>query len=124
NFIVMNTAEYDAGINIGQLRFTHDGKELYALGDSQQDPFMIVNGQKIVQKNALDIQRSYAKAPETGTFAYATSSALMMLRLSDSFTFAGMMADYVSTPIFNHRLNAYQSLGIVNNRLFMMSCKP
>ena len=124
NFIVMNTAEYDAGINIGQLRFTHDGKELYALGDSQQDPFMIVNGQKIVQKNALDIQRSYAKAPETGTFAYATSSALMMQRLSDSFTFAGMMADYVSTPIFNHRLNTYQSLGIVNNRLFMMSCKP
>lgn len=124
NYMLMNTAEYDAGIHIGMIRFTHDGKELYALGDSQQDPFMIVNGQKFVQKNSLDIQRPYAKAPETGTFAYATSSALMMQRMSDSFTFAGMMADYVSSPIFNHRLDAYQSLGIVNNRLFMMSCKP
>ena len=124
NFIVMNTAEYDAGINTGQLRFTHDGRELYMMGDSQQDPFMIVNGQKIVQKNTLDIQRTYAKAPETGTFAYATSSALMMQRMSDSFTFAGMMATYVSTPIFNHRIMMYQSLGIVNNRLYLLSCKP
>ncbi|MFM7340166.1 MAG: hypothetical protein ACKO2H_08640 [Bacteroidota bacterium] len=94
------------------------------MGDSQQDPFMIVNGQKIVQKNTLDIQRTYAKAPETGTFAYATSSALMMQRMSDSFTFAGMMATYVSTPIFNHRIMMYQSLGIVNNRLYLLSCKP
>lgn len=124
NFIVMNTAEYDAGINVGQLRFTHDGKELFALGDAQQDPFMIVNGQKFTQKNALDINRPYALAPETGTFAYATSSALMMQRMSDSFTFAGMMADYVTAPIFHHANKAYQSLGIVNNRLFLMSCRP
>ena len=124
NYIVMNTAEYDAGINVGPIRFTHDGQEVYLCGDSQQDPFMIVNGQKFIQKNALDINRFYAVAPKTETFAYATSSAMIMQRMSDSYTHAGMMADYVSAPIFNHREQMYQSLGIVNNRLFLMFCKP
>jgi hypothetical protein len=124
NIIVMNTAEYDAGLNVGPIRFTHDGQELYLCGDSQQDPFIIVNGQKFMQKNALDINRSYAMSPKSGTFAYATSSAMIMQRMSDGFTFAGMMADYVTAPIFNHRANAYQSLGIVNNRLFLMHCRP
>jgi hypothetical protein len=124
NFIVMNTAEYDAGINVGPIRFTHDGQEIYLCGDSQQDPFMIVNGQKFIQKNALDINRFYAMAPKTETFAYATSSAMIMQRMSDSYTYAGLMAEYVSAPIFNHREQVYQSLGIVNNRLYLMFCKP
>lgn len=124
NVIVMNTAEYDAGINVGPIRFTHDGQEVYLCGDSQQDPFIIVNGQKFMQKNALDINRFYAMSPKSGTFAYATSSAMIMQRMSDGFTFAGMMADYVTAPIFNHRTNGYESLGVVNNRLFLMYCKP
>jgi len=122
--MVMNTAEYDAGINVGPMRFTHDGQELYICGDSQQDPYIIVNGQKFIQKNALDINRPYAMSPKSGTFAYATSSAMIMQRMSDGFTFAGMMVDYVTSPIFNHRTNAYESLGVVNNRLFLMFCKP
>jgi hypothetical protein len=124
NFLVMNTAEYDAGINVGTMRFSHDGQDIYLAADSQQDPFMIVNGQKFTQKNALDINRGYAMAPKSGTFAYATSSAMVMQRMNDSYTNAGMMADFVSAPIFNHRVNAYQSLGVVNNRLFLMYCKP
>jgi hypothetical protein len=120
--IVLNRSEYDAGLACGMHRFTHDGAELYFIGDDRQEQFMNINGKKYIQKNALNLQRVYAVHPKSGTFAFATNSALVMQRLHDGFSWAGIMVDQASNPVFNWHTARYECLGRVNNRLYLMHC--
>lgn len=122
--IVLNSSEYESGIQSGNPSFSHDGSAFFFAGDNNQDQFMSINGQKYIQKNGLNPNKTYALAPGTSTFAFTSSSALIMQNIQNSFSYAGIMVDNTSNPIYNHKTKRYEALGIIRNRLYLMYCYP
>ena len=122
--IVLNSSEYESGIQSGNPTFSHDGSAFFFAGDNNQDQFMSINGQKYIQKNGLNPTKIYALAPGSSTFAFTTSSALIMQNIQNSFSYAGIMVDTTSHPIYNHKTKRYEALGVIRNRLYLMYCYP
>jgi hypothetical protein len=122
--IVLNSSEYESGNQSGNPAFTHDGSAFFFAGDNNQDQFMSVNGQKYIQKNGLNTNKIYALAPGSSTFAFTTSSALIMQNIHNSFSYAGIMVDTTSKPIYNYKTKRYEAIGVIRNRLYLMYCYP
>jgi hypothetical protein len=122
--IVLNSSEYESGMQSGNPSFSHDGSAFFFAGDNNQDQFMSINGQKYIQKNGLNPNKIYALAPGSSTFAFTTSSALIMQNIQNSFSYAGIMVDTTSPPIYNHKTKRYEALGVIRNRLYLMYCYP
>lgn len=123
NYIVYNSAEYVSGEFSGKPHFSWDGEELYYIS-CDIDCYIGINGKKYLLNNVIDIGTNLAIAPGTNTYAYSTSSSLVVAKLDAKGLTAGMMVDKLINPRFNHFENRYETLGVINNKLYLMTCKP
>jgi len=121
NLVVLNSVEYSGGEYSSKPFFTYDGSELYFLG-CNNDCFLNVNGRNYPILNELTLNSSYAKKPNSETIAYSTSTSLVVRDLQFSTLYAGKMVDEVSEPIYNWKLNRYEAIGKINDRLYLMYC--
>lgn len=122
-YIVFNSAEYAVGQSIGNPKFSWDGEDLYYL-TCDIDCYIGVNGKRNLLNNTIDVSANIAVAPNTNTYAYSTSSSLVVARFDAKGLTAGMMVDYTIPPRFNRFENRYETLGVINNKLYMMTCRP
>jgi len=123
NYVVFNSAEYAGGDLNGHPRFSWDGEELYSIS-CDIDCYISVNGKKNLLNNTIDVSMNLAIAPGTNTYAYSTSSSLVVARLDAKGLSAGMMVDYIVSPRYNRFEKRYETLGAINNKLYLMTCKP
>ncbi|MBS3998851.1 MAG: hypothetical protein KGZ71_00055 [Desulfobulbaceae bacterium] len=123
NYVVFSTTEYNGGLSPGTPRFTHDGDVLYFIG-CDMECFVNVNGRKYVIYGGLDPSYPIALDTEGKAIAYGTSAHLSMVYLETGNTHAGIMVDYATRAIYNRNTNRFESLGVINNRVYLLTCKP
>lgn len=121
-FMLHTGTEYGVGRNpIGQLAFTPDGSELYAIG-CDVDCFLVLDGQRLPLGQDLSTSLTIARRPRSQTFAYGTPTNLFVRRLDKvSFTYS-RMCDDVLPAIYNRRRDRYEALGILQGRLYLLMC--
>lgn len=120
--VVFNGVEYDAGRDCGKPWFTHDGAELMFVGVDQQY-FLTVNGKRYIQPAAIDLSRKYAAKPRSNTYAFGSSAGLVVRETEKNMTYSGTMVDETTPPRYNWRINRYEALGRINQRLFLLTCQ-
>jgi len=122
-FVVFNNTEYAGGIeNTGFPQFTYDGSEIYYLG-CDLHCFVNVNGKKFPLNSEVDINKEFARKPNTNTIAYSTSTSLVIRNIENNMLYSGIMVDEITAPRYNWREDRYEALGVINNRLYLMTCK-
>jgi hypothetical protein len=122
DLVLLNTAEYYGGSeSTDQPYFTHDGEDLFFLG-CDLHCFINVNGRKYPMNSELDINRKFAKKPSSNTLAYSTGTSMIVRNIENNELFAGMMVDEIIPPRYNWRTDRYETLGSINNRLYLMTC--
>ncbi len=118
--VVLNATEYAGGEDTGYPHFTYDGSELYYVG-CRIDCFVNINGRRYDVYTGLTWQKDIAVKPKSRTIAYCTSTSLVMQYLDRKMNVAGMMVDATIDPRYNWREGRYETLGILNNRLYLMT---
>ncbi|MDX9790056.1 MAG: hypothetical protein RBT61_04445 [Candidatus Kapabacteria bacterium] len=122
-YVGMNSAEYFAGIQPGKPMFSWDGDEMFFVS-CDLDCFVNINGRRYNTKIRLDPSLPIALAPGTKTIAYTTNASLMVYFLETGVLHSGMMADYVGEVRYNRFDNRYEAIGVISNRLYLMTCTP
>lgn len=119
--VVFNSVEYSGGRENSVPSFSYDGSEMYFIACTI-DCNLVVNGKQIRAPNGIFIEGVYARKPKSNSIAYASSTSLVVRDLETQTLYAGAMMDYTSTVRFNWRMNEYESLGVINNRLYLQAC--
>ena len=121
-FIVHSGTDYALGrFPLVQIRFTPDGSELYGLG-CDVDCYLVLDGQRLPLGQDLSPTLGIARRPGSKTFSYSTPTNLFVRRTDKvNFTYS-RMCDYVLEPIYNRRRGRYEALGVVQGRLYLLSC--
>jgi hypothetical protein len=120
--INMNLTEYFSGEYNTIPEFTWNGEELYFLG-CRINCFFSVNGQNTNTQVSLPVDKYYARKPNSDTFAYNTGSSLVVRYLSDGDMRSGMMTNETINPRYNRFEDRYETLGVINNRLYLLTCR-
>jgi hypothetical protein len=121
-YVILNSTEYSGGQQTSLPFFSHDGKELCFFG-CDIDCFACINGKRYPIQSQIDLMGTYAVKPGSNTFAYVTSSSMIVRDLESATLYAGMMVDQTSSPIFSWRNHRYEALGLINQRLYLMTCE-
>ncbi|MDC1068257.1 hypothetical protein OAQ99_03755 [Candidatus Kapabacteria bacterium] len=120
--VYMNTVPYEAGRINSPPQFTHDGEEMFFVG-CRIDCFASVNGKKY-SLQAVDLEnRVLAVKPKSETFAFTTSSSLVVRDMTKKELWSGMMANETINPRYNRVDDRYETLGVINNRLYLLTCR-
>lgn len=122
NIVVLNGSEYIGGKISGRPLFSYDGSELFFLG-CDTDCFLSINGKRYPMSMDIDTRRNISVKPKSRTLAYATSSSLVVRYLESKELFSGMMVDMTSDTRYNWREDRYEALGIINNKLYLLTCR-
>lgn len=122
-YVNMNSAEYFGGIRPGAPRFTFDGEDFYFLS-CDMDCFFNLNGRRYDIKVYIEPESPVAVAPRSRTFAYTTSSSMMVYFLETGALHSGMMVDFTIAPRYNHFDKRYETIGAIGNRLYLLTCAP
>jgi hypothetical protein len=119
--IVFNSVEYSSGRENSQPFFSYDGSEMYFIS-CNIDCYLVVNGRRINAPNGIFLDGTYARKPKSNTIAYASSASLVVRDLDTQTLYAGKMMDYTGPVRYNWRMDEYESLGVINNRLYLQVC--
>lgn len=122
-FNVYNSAEYPVGRTVSPPKFSYDGEELYYIS-CEIDCSFSINGKRNVLNSAINSNIPYAAAPRTQTFAYSSYTSLVVSKLNTKDLSSGMMVDVITPPRYNRFDERYEALGTINNRLYLLTCKP
>lgn len=122
-YMLMNSTEYPSEENAGAPQFTYDGSEMFFLG-CRVSCFLSVNGKKIKVPNQLDPGYSIAKKPGSPTICFPTSTTLTMQNVETNEINGSLLIDLITYPIYNRISGAYETLGSINNRLYLMRLQP
>lgn len=119
---VYNSSEYYGGRETGGIFFTHDGSELnYSY--CEIGCYFVINGRKYPLANDVALRSKIAMKPQSLTFAYSTSTSLVMSYIERNFLVSGMMTDETIPPRYNRFDDQYETLGRINNRLYLLTIK-
>ncbi len=120
--IVLNGADYNAGLSVGKPKFTFNGEDVIYIGCGSFDCFVGISGKKVPIPMQLSESATYAYKPGSETLAYSTSSSMIVRDLFSGNQYAGKMMDYLSSPRYNRFSDRYEALGRIANRLYLMTC--
>jgi hypothetical protein len=121
--IVFSSTEYAAGKETSKPMFTYNGEELLFL-TFDTDFGISINGKRYVIQRGMDLTNPYCVKPYSKTMCFSSGVAMVMLNLEKNTAFAGLMVDQTSTPRYNRFNGRYESIGRINNRLYLMHCTP
>lgn len=121
-FIVFNNTEYTGKEEVGTPQFTHNGDELFFLG-CNIDCSLNINGKNYPLKQNFNVNGKYAIKPDSKTFAYTSSTSLIIYDLLTDEYDISFMVDYISYPRYNRVHNLYEAIGTINNKLYLITCE-
>lgn len=119
--IYMSSVAYNSGRNASIPRFTHNGEDLFFIACTI-NCFASINGVAYQLGNLFDLDKTIAVKPGSGTFAFVTGNSLVVRGVEETELWSGMMVDYVDAPRYNRFEDRYEALGVINNRLFLLTC--
>lgn len=120
--VVFNNTKYTGARQTSRPYFSYDGTVMYFFG-CNIDCFINMNGKRVNIPRGLTVDGVYAFDPESDTFGYATSASLVVRNLEDNTLYAGAMMNQTGSVRYNWRDGRYESLGVINNRLYMQICE-
>jgi len=121
-FIMFNNSKFFGGEYNSKPKFSHDGEDLLFFG-CNISCFANLNGHKYPLKHSLNLNYNYAFKPGSKSFAYSTNSNMVVLFIESNMMHAGRMLDRLIAPRYNWRDKQYETLGEVNNRLYLLTCR-
>jgi hypothetical protein len=122
-YIVLNNTEYWGGEQVGAPQFSFEGTELSYMG-CNVNCFLIINGKRYSFGMNMGTDFYYASAPGSNTLAYPSNAGLNVIDLETNVVSMGRMMDAAFGVRYNRFNKTYESLGTINGRLYLMSCKP
>lgn len=120
--VFMNTVAYEAGEQNSVPKFTHNGDDMFFIG-CRIDCFASVNGRKYPLKTVGFHTQELAMKPGSETFAFSTETSLVVRDMTKTELWSGMMTNETISPRYNRIEDRYETLGIVNNRLYLLTCR-
>jgi hypothetical protein len=123
SYVVFNSSEYSGSKYTSKPSFSSSGDEMFFIG-CDIDCFLSVNGKRYDISNSIDISQNIVFAPGSETIAYTSSSSLIVKSLTNKNLNAGMMVDTITSPRYNWRSKKYEAMGMINNKLYILSCRP
>ena len=124
-FVVQNSTEYAAIGEIGTPFYSHNGDELIFVGKGAFEPYINVNGKRTDVRISLYLNDIIAKKPASTTIAFTTNVSLLVYNYEKNEYYVGFMCDRMSrTTIYNRFTRRYETLGKINNRLYLLTCEP
>ncbi len=120
--VTLNSVEYVAGRITGQSQFTYDGSELYFFASNEINSFINVNGKRTNTRYFAGADAVIPRAPRSDTYAVTNGTNLIMRFIEQNKDHAGTMVDWTSEPRYNWRDNVYEALGVINRKLYLLTC--
>lgn len=120
--IYMSSVAYNSGRRASLPQFTHNGDDLFFIA-CMIDCFASINGVSYPLGNVFDLNKALAVKPSSGTFAFVTGTSLVVRGVNEEELWSGMMTDFVDNPRYNRFEDRYEALGVINNRLFLLTCR-
>ncbi|MCS6999615.1 MAG: hypothetical protein RML15_03625 [Bacteroidota bacterium] len=121
-YVLHTGTEYGIGrFPLEAISFTADGSELYGIG-CDVDCFLVLNGQRFPLGQDLSTKLVIARRPSSQTFAYSTPTNLFVRRVDKATFTYSRMCDAVLPAFYNRQRNRYEALGIVQGRLYLLTC--
>lgn len=120
--INMNLTKYFSAEFNSSPQFTWNGDELYFIG-CRINCFFSINGQNFNTETNLPVDRYYARKPDSDSFAFSTNSALIVRYISTGEMRSGMMVNSAIEPRYNRFDDRYEALGVINDRLYLLTCR-
>ncbi|MEI6091609.1 MAG: hypothetical protein WCR42_14230 [bacterium] len=120
--VTMNSVEYVAGRITSQPQFTYDGSELYFFASNEINYFININGKRTNIKYFSGADAVIPRAPGSDTYAFTNGTNLVMQFIEQNKTHHGTMMDWTGEPRYNWRENAYEALGVINRKLYLLTC--
>lgn len=122
DIVLMTGVEYVAATQgTGRPTFTWDGKEMVFFG-CDTDCFLSINGRRIPVQLNVPIDVTIAHEPGSKTFAMSTMTSLVLRELERKDLWVSTMCEEISKPRYNRKLQRYEALGRINQRLYVLSC--
>lgn len=122
DMVLMTGVEYVAATQgTGRPTFSWDGKEMVFFG-CDTDCFLSINGRRIPVQLNVPIDVTIAHEPGSKTFAMSTMTSLVLRELERKDLWVSTMCEETSKPRYNRKLQRYEALGRINQRLYVLSC--
>lgn len=121
--IVFSSTEYAAARESSKPQFSYNGEELTFL-NTDVDMGVNINGKRFVIQRAIDLGVQYCVKPNSRTICFSTGVAMVMLDVEKNKSYAGLMVQETGGSRYNRFNGYYEALGRINQRLYLMYCKP
>lgn len=121
--VIFSSTEYAAARESSRPVFSYNGDELAFL-NMDVDVGVNINGKRYVIQRGLDLNIPYSLKPSSKTISFSTGVAMVMLDIEKNLSYAGIMVEETSPPRYNRFNGYYESIGRMNQRLYLMYCKP
>jgi len=122
-YVVFNSTEYTSYRTSMPPKFSWNGDELYFFACSELNCYINVNGKRLKLIYGANFDLTYARAPESDTYAFCSNSNLYMNFISKRDARAGLIVDMTTIPRYNRFNDSYEALGVINDRLYLLTCK-
>ncbi len=120
-YVVYNGTRYATTFTSSPPLFSWSGDYLVYM-TCEIECSMSIDGRQYPLKTAYDLSRPFAIDPATTTFAYVSSASLAVRKYTSDYVSSGMIVDEMSPVRYNRRNRAYEMLGRINQRLYMVRC--
>lgn len=122
-YIVYGNVEYSIGNFDAEPYFTHDGSEIFYCF-CNIDCYFYVDGKRFTLPGGVSCLSQIARKPKTNTIAFSNYSSLVLLDFFLNIQYSGMMVDKLIPPIYNWKSKRYETLGEINNKIYLLTCEP
>ncbi len=122
-YVVYGYVEYSIGDFECFLKFTFDGSEIYYCY-CNIECYFYVDCNKHTLAGGISCQKDIARKPKTSTIAFTNNSTLVLLDYFTNMLYSGIMVNKTTKPIYNWKTQRYEALGEINNKIYLLTCKP
>lgn len=125
NIVTIQFTEMGGGLTNSKPGFTVGGEQFYFLS-CENICSMIIDGVRRNLNNRIELGKEFTVAlkPNGKTFATSSLSSLVVRYIESDQLYSGMMANQMKPTRYNWRTDRYEALGSIQQRLYILSCKP
>jgi len=123
--VTIQFTEMGAGLSNSKPAFTVGGEQFYFLS-CENLCSIVIDGVRRILNTRVEFHPNFSNAvkPNGKTFAISSSSSLVVRYLEKDELYSGMILNNMTPPRYNWRTDRYEALGSIQQRLYLLSCKP
>lgn len=121
-FVVFNSAKYTTTLTSTRPFFSWNGENLVFMA-CDIECSLAIDGKQYPLYSEFNVNYPIVVVPSTNTFAYISSTSLAVRKYTTKDVSMGMIVDEMSSPRYNSHSHAYEMLGRINERLYMVRYK-